>query len=422
MSDKQTVVQVMQAGAEQLREYVISLATNLPRRLYDVVVAGNVDRAMQDTLTRRGVRWVAIEIGSVSAAARRLKLLIDNLRPAIVHSHGADAAAAAVRGARRSAFSPAMLYTAHELSGYESGALSLPWPYRRAYQRMLTSMDRIITLSDRDRQALGMIAPRAAAQAVVVYPGVDTRRVKHLSDPGAKRRRLGLSLEAAVVGTVAELVPASRLDVFLHAAAEVNRRIPNVEFAVVGEGPLRRDLETLAHELGLTGCTAFLGRRFDLPEVLATFNVAVVMTEAAGGVQTALQALSLDLPVVAVDTGGLRELLGELPDVPLVPPGEARPLAAAMLDKLEAIPEPVVQSGGLITAMGLAISERDALVSTEAFDLDEPGLEARDRRPPPRSPGAKLAGQFGVAKMIRHTVALYQAVIEERSLRQAAQK
>ncbi len=420
MAEKQVVVQVVDPATEQLREHVISLATYLPRRLYDVVVVGGLDRAMQDTLTRTGVRWVWLELERVRAAAGQLRRLLQGWQPEIIHSHGARAAAVAMRAASRCGSSPVMMYTAHELSGYESGALSMPWRQRRAYRKMLLAMDRIVTFSQRDRQALGAIAPRAAAHAVVIHPGVDTRRVKHLADPGAKRRRLGLSLDAAVVGTVAELTPASRLDVFLEAAAQVNERMPNVEFAIVGEGRGRDDLEMLAHRLGLTGCTTFLGRRYDLPEVLATFNVVVVMTEAAGGVQTALQALSLDVPVVAVDTGGLREILGELPDVPLVGPGSADQLAAALMNKLEFVPETAPQGSGVVTASGMAISERDMLVSTEAFDLDRPGLDAVDRRPAPRSAGAELARRFGVAKMIRRTVAVYQDAVEERNNGQPA--
>jgi len=92
---------------------------------------------------------------------------------------------------------------------------------------------------------------------------------------------------------------------------------------------------------------------------------------------------------------------------------KAEQLAAAMMAKLEFVPEVIGRGSGVVTAAGLTVSERDMLVSTEAFDLDRPGLEAFDRRPVRRSAGAQLAQRFGVAKMIKRTVAVYQDAVDE---------
>lgn len=417
MADRHSVVHLLRPTSEQLQEHVISLATYLPRRDFDVTVVGELDRAVQDALSRNAVRWVAAELtphGSSRAHISRLRRLLTSLRASVVHIHGYEAAWPAARAVAGMNSQPALVYTAHELSGYESGALSLPWAARRRYRRLLSLMDTIITFSQRDRQALATLAPQAAAVAEVIPPGVDTRRIRHLNNPGAKRRRLGLMLDSAVVGVVAGLEGHAGLDTFLRAAAAVSEELPNVEFAIVGEGPLRPQLEDLAHELGITGATAFLGRRWDLPEVLATFNVVVVTTEAGGGVQTALQALSLDIPVVATDTGGLREVLGELEHVPLVPPGDVPALAAAIRQQLEIVGTGPDRSGGILTAADLFLTEKDMLVSTEAFDLDRPGAAPYERRPPPRTAGAELARRYGVGPMVRQTSAVYRRLVEER--------
>jgi glycosyltransferase involved in cell wall biosynthesis len=416
LSARHVLVQLVHPRPEQLREHLISLVTYLPRRLFEVTVVGELDRALQDTLSRNAVRWVNVGMDATGPAREgigQLRRLLAGTKAELVHMHGYPAAVAGVAAVAGWQPAPRLVYTAHELSGYESGALAMPWAARRRYRRVLARMDSIITFSQRDRQALAALVPQAAARAEVIPPGIDPRRIRPLADPGRKRRHLGLSLEAAVVGTVGELGQGSDLENFLQAAAIVNRSLPNVEFAMVGEGPLRPALEDLAHQLGLTGCTAFLGRRYDLPEVLATFNVVVVTTEAAGGAQTALQALALDIPVVAEDTGGLREILGGLPDVPLVPPGDPEALAAAIMDKLEAAPLPSRHSTAVVTAAGLSLSERDMLVSTEAFDLDRPGLEALERQPETRTPAAELALHYGVGPMVRRTTQLYRSLLEK---------
>jgi len=214
---------------------------------------------------------------------------------------------------------------------------------------------------------------------------------------------------------VADLDEHSGMETFLRAAEQVNEEMPNIEFVIVGDGPLRAQYEEFAHRLRLGGSALFLGRRADLPEVLATFNIAVVTTEAGGGTQTALQALSLDLPVVAQDTGGLREILSQVEGLPLVTPGDPGALATAIMDALEIVPE--ARPGewhGTVSATGIGLSMQDMLVSTESFNLDRPGLEAEDRKLG-KSPGAVLARRYSVGVMVRRTVALYRRLVKDRA-------
>jgi glycosyltransferase involved in cell wall biosynthesis len=414
MDRKRSVVYLVRPTSEQLQEHVISLATYLPRRYFDVTVVGDLDRPAQDILTRSSVRWAKVDLPVGRSWRRgdvaRLGRLFEALRADLVHMHGYEVVGLGARASARLRVRPVLVYTAHELSGSESGALVLSWKARSRYRRLLSEMDLVITFSQRDRQALATISPEAAAHAEVIPPGIDTRRVRPLSNPGGKRRQLGLLLHSAVVGTVAQLEKHGGVDTFLAAAEIVSQELPNVEFAIVGEGALHEQFEQWAHRRGLTGSVTFLGRRWDLPEVLGTFNVVAVTTEAAGGVQTALQALALGIPVVATDTGGLREILGDLEDVPFVPPGDAEALAAAIKRHLETAVPRSKPAGGLITAEGLFMTERQMLVTTEAFDIDLPGVHPVERRVV-RTPGAELARRYGVGRMIRHTTAVYRRLM-----------
>lgn len=411
----------METRGQHLMEHVLSLSAHLPRRDFDVTVAGEFDRAFQDTLSRHAIRWVRIAMGKRQAeGAAQMAKLIATRGINVVHAHGPAAASLAARATNGVQDRPVLVYTAHEMSGFETGAFSLSWRAKVNYRRLLARMDSVVVLSRRDRQALGAMASEVAARAEVIPPGVDTRRVHHLLDPGYKKQGLGLGLNSAVVGIVADLDGRSGVEDFLRAAALVNEEMPNIEFVVVGEGPRREKFEELAHYLRLGGSALFLGRRADLPEVLATFNILVVTTEAGGGTQTALQALSLDLPVVAQDSGGLREVLGEVPDLPLVPPGDVDAMAKAIMAALEVVPEARTDEWqGTVGATGIGLSERDMLVSTEAFNLDRPGLEPEDRRQP-KSAGAVVARKYGVDAMVRRTVLLYRKLLDEASPRSAS--
>src|SRR5262249_6818156 len=96
---------------------------------------------------------------------------------------------------------------------------------------------------------------------------------------------------------------------FLRIAAQVVRQLPNVEFVLVGDGPLRASLEKYAAELGLGKSVIFLGERRDIPAVLASMDVAVLTSESEGLSNAILEAMAARLPVVAYDVGGNGELV-----------------------------------------------------------------------------------------------------------------
>ena len=96
---------------------------------------------------------------------------------------------------------------------------------------------------------------------------------------------------------------------FLRIAAQIHRHMPNAEFLLVGDGPLRQELEREAASLGLGAAAIFLGDRQDMPAVLASIDVAVNTSDSESLSNVILEAMAASLPVVAYDVGGNSELL-----------------------------------------------------------------------------------------------------------------
>jgi glycosyltransferase involved in cell wall biosynthesis len=96
---------------------------------------------------------------------------------------------------------------------------------------------------------------------------------------------------------------------FLRIAAEIHKHMPNVEFVLVGDGPLRQELEREAASLGLGASTIFLGDRQDMPGVLASLDVAVNTSNSESLSNVVLEAMAAGLPAVAYEVGGNSELL-----------------------------------------------------------------------------------------------------------------
>lgn len=98
---------------------------------------------------------------------------------------------------------------------------------------------------------------------------------------------------------------------FLRVAKRIHQRMPNVEFVLAGDGPLRVELEREAQTSGLGDRVIFLGDRRDIPAVMASLDVAVLTSDSESLSNVILEAMAGGLPVVAYGVGGNVELINE---------------------------------------------------------------------------------------------------------------
>lgn len=191
----------------------------------------------------------------------------------------------------------------------------------------------------------------------------------------ALRRDLGLPAEAPVVGTVAVLRRQKRLDLWLRAAARLLELQPDARFLVVGDGPLRGELEALAARPPLAGRVVFAGLQRDVWPYLAAMDLYLMSSEFEGLPLALLEALASGLPAVVTAVGGIPEVVDDGTDGRLVPFGDPAALARAAGEVL-ADPE-------------------------QARRL---GVAARRR----------VAERFGIARMARELEAVYRGVVAGR--------
>lgn len=143
------------------------------------------------------------------------------------------------------------------------------------------------------------------------------------------RAALGVPAGTGLVVTVARLAPQKGLSTLLDAAARLTVPRPPV-WVLAGDGPLEPELAARIRAERLP--VRLLGRRDDVPDLLAAADV-VVSTAVWEGQPIAVQeALRLGAAVVATDAGGTREVTGDA--AVLVPVGSADRLAAAVTEAL----------------------------------------------------------------------------------------
>jgi glycosyltransferase involved in cell wall biosynthesis len=116
---------------------------------------------------------------------------------------------------------------------------------------------------------------------------------------------------------------------FIRAAAQIRNEHERVEFVLAGDGPLRKELERYADELGLAGRILFLGDRRDVPAVLASLDVSVVPSSSESLSNVIIESMAAGVPVVANRVGGNPELIDEDRGI-LVNAGDDQALANAI--------------------------------------------------------------------------------------------
>jgi glycosyltransferase involved in cell wall biosynthesis len=303
-------------GAER---YVVDLAIALRRRGWPVEVACSIGGVRAGTLADAGVP-VSVLLGELVKRrvsrryGRALRRLIEERRPAVVHAHLYASEAAAALAAR--SVPVPLLITEHT---------EAPWRGRRARavsRELYARADRVVAVSTAIRNLLVEEYDVPPARVDVVLPATTA---------SVAPRPVARGPRGSVLGVVGRLVPEKGVDVFLQAAALALGVVPHARFLVVGDGPMREDLERRAHSLGIAESVTFTGFRADAPHVIAGLDVLAVPSRSDGSPLVVCEAMAAGIPVVASRVGGLPDLVQDGRTGLLVQPGQAEDLARAMV-------------------------------------------------------------------------------------------
>ena len=144
----------------------------------------------------------------------------------------------------------------------------------------------------------------------LVPNGVDTEKFKIIPISPRTLGKAGVIQHAKII-TVSRLVEKNGVDVLMRAFAKVHKEFPFAELCVVGDGPLRRKLEELSHDLGIANSVKFNGAVAyeKIPQYLAKADVFVRPSRSEGLGTAFLEAMAMGLPVVGTRVGGIPDFL-----------------------------------------------------------------------------------------------------------------
>ena len=361
-------------GAEQL---LLEVAPRLVERGFDVrACALKGPGPMMAELETAGIPCTALgatgrrDLRVVFALAAQLR----RERVAILHTHNFLANVAG-RIAGRLAGVPVIISAHHDTDVWMK-------PHHRLIERLTARLsDRVVACSDEVRdwavRRIGLPASRVLTLRNAIAPLTRASA----ADRAAVRAELGLDAADLAVGTLGRLhEPKKGLAVFLEAAGRIASGAPRARFVLAGDGPARAALEERASAPDLAGKVRFAGARRDVRRLLAAYDLFVQPSLGEGFGLTLLEAMAMELPVVATAVGGHPGIVRDGIEGVLVPPGDPQALATAVRDLLA--------DPGRMTRLGSAGR-------------------------------ARALGEFPIERLVDETVALYEALLDRRVPRHA---
>jgi glycosyltransferase involved in cell wall biosynthesis len=337
------VLHVMQvAGAEVLvREMIRGLSGRIEPTVLCLDGIGPIGEALQAEgvpvvhLGRRpGLDWGVARRMAAEVRAREIEVL---------HAHQYTPFFYAALGKFFSGRPPALILTEHGRH-YPDVVSTARWASNRFVLRHLA--DAVTGVSEFSLKGLRDADGFAGPRAIVIENGIDVDRYGSPPDASAMKARLGLDPSRRLVANIARHHPVKDQKSLIEGFRAVAAARPDVDLLMVGDGPLRGELEALAVELGLTGRVHFLGVRDDVPDLLRAADVFALTSLSEAASLTLMEAMASGLPVVVTDVGGNPELVRDGVDGLLVPRGDRRAIGSALLK--------ILDDPALASAMGQA--------------------------------------------------------------------
>jgi glycosyltransferase involved in cell wall biosynthesis len=313
--------------------HVRMLAAGLAGRGIDVSVLGpSSAEAAFGFGTLAGVTFSPVEFGDAprpgdAAAVARLRRLLRpgtagggragaGERPGVVHAHGLRAGALtalALLGRSRQPGRPGLVVTVHNAPPTGGGARTLV--YRLLERVVARGADLVLCVSPDLEARMRSAGARRVGRAIV--PPADPVPPPAPPAPAGGR---------PLVLAAGRLAAQKDLGTLLIAASQWSDLDPPPLLTIAGDGPLAGELRAQARSLGVDA--VFLGRRDDVPDLLAAAAVFVLPSRWEGQPLVLQEALRAGAAIVATRVGGIPDLVGDA--AVLVPPGDPSALAAAV--------------------------------------------------------------------------------------------
>ncbi len=316
------VVEALEGGvARHVRDVVRHVAAEHLVVLPPERVGGFTDTPAVEAMVKAGAELHVVPMLRSPITARnalavaRVRRVIRDRRPDVVHGH-ASIGGAAARLAATGTQTP-RVYTPN---GIMSSRTAL------AVERLLAPLtDRLVAVSPTEADRAARLRLARPERIVVIPNGIE------LDDPGPPtadlRAELGVATGTPLVGTVTRLAPQKAPEVFVRACALVAAAVPEARFVLIGDGPVAPEVDREVDRARLGAQLLRLRGLHGAATVVGQLDVFVLSSRYEGGPYAPLEAMRAGTPVVLTDVVGTRDTVEDGRSGLLVAPEDPAALA-----------------------------------------------------------------------------------------------
>lgn len=207
----------------------------------------------------------------------------------------------------------------------------MPWHYRIVSQLLSLGTKRITVNADAIRYDLVNAMGISNSKIRTIYNGIDLEEFDAPQSNGRYREEWQIPSNGKVIAMAARMAAQKDYFTFLRAAQMVKKEFPKAYFLLIGDGPLRPEIEERVKALGLEACVRLLGARRDVWSILKHVDICVLASHFEGCSNSVMEAMAAGKPVIATNVGGNSELISDGESGWVVPPQNFDAMANALL-------------------------------------------------------------------------------------------
>jgi len=261
----------------------------------------------------------------------------------IVHTHQAKAGVLG-RVAAWIVGVPVIVHTYHSFPFHDYMTVLERFVYIRIEKIIAKLTDQLIAVSELNLQKGVKLGIASQHKFLTIYSGIDFSRFDISVNVSDVKKSLDIPDADQIVGMIGRLSEQKAPQYLVQAIPLVLEKFPNTTFLFVGDGNLRKQLETIADECGIGEKIKFLGFREDIPTLLHIMDIFVLTSLWEGLGRSLTEAMFVGKPVIATAVEGVPELVENGETGLLISPKDVAATAASLLQLL-ASPEKRKQLG-----------------------------------------------------------------------------
>jgi glycosyltransferase involved in cell wall biosynthesis len=319
-------------GGERVFAQIIN---GLSPHKYEIFLSSYPGEQLRQAIVKGDLQFLPLDFSKKFSFSLILRLthIIKKNGIEIVHGQGARAEFYARVACKLAGKAKYMSTIAMPVEGFDVGPIrkKIYSLFDRFSERFV---DRFLVVSDvlRDKMIRGHGIP--AEKVIKIYNGIEIDHYTSQHQNGSRERirnEFNIEEDTLFIGAIGRLVWQKGFDYLIGALPELLKRLPRTKIVLVGDGPLRGELEALAEKKKVEENLIFAGFRSDIKDILSAIDILILPSLLEGFPMITLEGMAMAKPIIATRIDGITEQIVDGVSGILIPPRDPDAIAQAVV-------------------------------------------------------------------------------------------